>query len=63
MHTHQRMNACPPGEGDTPALAVLKTGGPGGGSGLQFSLGNRGCWADFGPDPGGNFIGILLLGP
>ncbi len=40
-------------------LAVLKMifnfllgpGGPGGGSGLPFSLGNRRFWADSGPNP------------
>ncbi len=30
----------------------LPRGGPGGGSGLQFSQGNRRCWADSGPNPG-----------
>ncbi len=30
-------------------------GDPGGGSGLSFALGNRGYWADSGPDPGGVF--------
>ncbi len=41
-------------------MAVLKMifnfslgpGGPGGGSGLSFSYGNRRFWADSGPNPG-----------
>ena len=31
-------------------------GGPGGGSGLQLSLGIRAFWVDFGPNPGGSLI-------
>ncbi len=36
-------------------------GGSGGGSGLSFSLGDRGFWADSGPDPGGTLPCISIL--
>jgi hypothetical protein len=36
-------------------------GGPWGGSGLPFALGDRVALADSGPDPGGNPFFILIL--
>ncbi len=36
-------------------------GGSGGESGLLCSKGDRGFWADSGPDPGGNLFVILIL--
>ena len=36
-------------------------GGSGGGSGLSFSSGDRGFWADSGPDPVGNLFLIFIL--
>ena len=31
-----------------------------GGSGLTFSAGYRGCWADSGPDPGAIYFHVLF---
>ncbi len=36
-------------------------GGSGGGSGLTLSFGNRGFWADSGPDPGGDLFVMFIL--